>query len=399
MPVNIGGRGSSISFMDLQDFYGGSHPISISEYYRGGGEVPSTSLSGNNPYTGTTSFSGSGTGSGGTAGISVTVATTPGSTSTSVGSLTTSDFSGNGIVNISDLSYVYARSQGRGNHTIVQYPQANGGGHPTQIFSYSQDDNPGFNVVYRGPVYQSGDGSPTVRSTSSSVSGSGSLGWSGFSTPGEIGRRSVTTTTSPSTHDITFTNNTGQRISLASSSTGGARTMEPGASVQVQNDGSSAGWSFNYSYVDAGSGSGTGDRPSAASIAVDVTTTAGGPGALTVTTRSSGASAIGFRTVQADRTELGIIGITSSTSFARVQYVNGNPTTDAARGPAWVSGDSGLGLTAAQVEALPQRAAGENVVGSGMNGSSLSFSGTGRATRGASTPDTHDISFQNNTGI
>lgn len=174
--------------------------------------------------------------------------------------------------------------------------------------------------------------------------------------------------------------------------------MEPGASVQVQNDGSSASWSFNYSYVDAGSGSGTGDRPSAASIAVDVTTTAGGPGALTVTTRSSGTSAIGFRTVQVDRTELGIITITSSTSFARVQYANGNPTTDAARGPAWVSGDSGLGLTAAQVEALPQRAAGENVVGSGMNGSSLVFSGTGRATRGASTPDTHDISFQNNTG-
>lgn len=201
MPVNLGGLGSNIRFSDLQTFYGGEHPISLSEYYRGGGEVPSTVLSGNNPYTGTTNFSASGSGTGGNHGIAVTV-----------------------------------------------------------------------------------------------------------------------------------------------------------------------------------------------------NTTAGGPGPLTVTTRASGAAAIGFMTTQVDRTEIGFIRITDQTSFARVQYVNGNPTTDAARGPAWVNGDSGLGLTAAQVAALPQRNTGQTVAGSGMNGSSLSFSGTGRATRGAATPDTHDISFTNNTG-
>ena len=201
MSVNLGGLGSNIRFSDLQAFYGGEHPISLSEYYRGGGEVPSTVLSGNNPYTGTTNFPASGSGTGGNHGIAVTV-----------------------------------------------------------------------------------------------------------------------------------------------------------------------------------------------------TTTAGGPGDLTVTNRFAGAGAIGFTTVRPDRIEFGTIRITSDTSFARVQYVNGQSTTDAARGPAWVNGDSGLGLSAAQVAALPMRAVGAAVTGSGGNGASLVFNGTGRATRGAATPDTHDISFTNNTG-
>ena len=37
-----GGAGNTISFSELQTYYGGSNPISMSEYYRGGSEVPST---------------------------------------------------------------------------------------------------------------------------------------------------------------------------------------------------------------------------------------------------------------------------------------------------------------------------------------------------------------------
>ena len=39
MAVN-GGAGNEISFSDLQTFYGGSNPISLSEYYRGGVRFP-----------------------------------------------------------------------------------------------------------------------------------------------------------------------------------------------------------------------------------------------------------------------------------------------------------------------------------------------------------------------
>ena len=73
MSVNDGVLNSSVSFSQIQSFYGGSNPISLSEYYRGGSEVPSTSLSGANPYVSPTSFSGSGSGSGGSSGIGVAV--------------------------------------------------------------------------------------------------------------------------------------------------------------------------------------------------------------------------------------------------------------------------------------------------------------------------------------
>lgn len=41
MGVN-GGSGNQLAFSEIQSFYGGSNPIAISEYYRGGNEVPST---------------------------------------------------------------------------------------------------------------------------------------------------------------------------------------------------------------------------------------------------------------------------------------------------------------------------------------------------------------------
>ena len=43
MPVN-GGAGNAISLSEVQTYYGGENPISISEYYRGGDEVPDLSL-------------------------------------------------------------------------------------------------------------------------------------------------------------------------------------------------------------------------------------------------------------------------------------------------------------------------------------------------------------------
>ena len=41
MGVN-GGSGNQLAFSEIQSFYGGSNPINISEYYRGGSQVPST---------------------------------------------------------------------------------------------------------------------------------------------------------------------------------------------------------------------------------------------------------------------------------------------------------------------------------------------------------------------
>ena len=38
-----GGAGNTISFSEIQTYYGGSNPIALSEYYREGDEVPGTS--------------------------------------------------------------------------------------------------------------------------------------------------------------------------------------------------------------------------------------------------------------------------------------------------------------------------------------------------------------------
>lgn len=72
MPVN-GGTGNAISLSEVQTFYGGSNPISMSEYYRGGSEVPDAAVG---------AASASGTASNTTSNIAVVVTT--GSTSSTI---------------------------------------------------------------------------------------------------------------------------------------------------------------------------------------------------------------------------------------------------------------------------------------------------------------------------
>ena len=418
MPVNSGSLGTTISFQDLQDFYGGTHPISLSEYYRGGAEVPSTSLSGNNPYTGTTSFSGSGSGSGGSAGIAVTVTTTAGSTV--FGSLTTTTISSPSSFSISDpqnVSFVRLGQGGRGNHIINQ------GGR--NLYSVQQEDLQDSTVYVRGPNWQSGDGGRTNISQFITVlSSSGRAGFSGFRTPSgttaAIGRR--TRTVNPSTHDITFTNNTGQRISL--NGTGStSRIMEPGASAEVQSGGSSNSWNFSYNYIDAGTGSGTGDETNDG-VVTDVTTNPGMtvPGDLSVQTVGTSSSVGSWFTSGSGPGREGFerINFDSTTAFARLQWgrsQGGNTWTvrdpvgtivDSGsgnqellyRGPAWVSGDSGLGRTAAQIAAAPQLSANGVLIIAYRGNASSRGTNVGRGVRGDSitTPTTYDITFRNNTG-
>lgn len=247
MAVNSGSLGTQISFSDLQNAYGGSHPISLSEYYRGGSEVPSTSTT-----TLLAAGSGSGSGDGSAASISVDVQNAD---SSSIGGLTNlTNQPGNGIVNLADLSYIHLRAQGMGNHSVVRYPNANGGGHPTSIFQYSQDDNPGFTVSYRGSAYQSGDqvigGTPGFPSGANS---NGSIGYSGFSTTGDytyIGRRTITNV---SRRTFVFTNNTGQTITLTTTAMGGnsnTTTLTNGSSVtRGPFNGSNQSWTVSYPAV------------------------------------------------------------------------------------------------------------------------------------------------------
>ena len=189
---------------------------------------------------------GSGSADANVAGIGVDVTTTPGSTSTVFGSLTTST-PGNvrsfSITDWQNVSYVAVRQGGRGNHTVSYRI----GSSSTQAYQVQQDDLRDQTVIFQGPAYQSGDQSRTD-GTFGIPSSADSVSFSGFN-QAEIGRRTRSTVTSPSTHDVTFTNNTGDTVIFDSDSTGGARTLTNGASAQVQNDGSSSNWRFDYRYA------------------------------------------------------------------------------------------------------------------------------------------------------
>ena len=191
---------------------------------------------------------GSGTADATVDGIAVDVQTTPGSSMTVFGSLTTSTPISRGVGNfvITDwpnVSYVQVTQGGRGNHTIVADNR--------QYYSASQDDLPTSTFYVRGGAFQSGD-APVADNrviTFGIPANSSRVGFSGFRAPTQIGRRTRSTVTNPATHDVVFTNNTGSNIILDSDSSGGARTLNNGESARVIDDASSSSWRFDYRYA------------------------------------------------------------------------------------------------------------------------------------------------------
>ena len=265
MSVNDGVLNSSVSFSQIQAFYGGSNPISLSEYYRGGSEVPSTSLSGANPYVSPTSFSGSGGGSGGSSGIGVSVAnnsfTTPGSeTSTNIRLTTGSS------------RLIFTVDSGTRSSTSVGFfdnngnPQVNG----VQVTSGSRrtfNNGARVQVDFRGAT--------------------GAIEYLRYSQSPDVVTERRT---------FTFTNNTGQNINLTATGNGVAANnsnLSRGASTTTGIvNGASEGWNFSYSYNDAGSGSGSADSTQSGIFADvqarQVVTT--NPNASTATLTGSGQS-------------------------------------------------------------------------------------------------------------
>ena len=233
------------------------------------------------------------------------------------------------------------------------------------------------------------------------------------------GTRTVTTTTSPTTYDISFTNNNNYIVGLNGNSTGGARELTPGQTVQVVNDSTSNQYRI------------ASDGGSQDIVAVDSTTSpAGGITARTTTTPGSTQTAplahqsVGTATTVGswftsgtggNRDGFMVINFDANTALARLNWGGGGGLTSAirdggtlvqsgnagnvfARGPAWRAGDSGLGLTAADWAAAPQISAnGQISLGYQGNSPSRNGSATGRCTRGADivTPETHDIFFNN----
>ena len=246
-----------------------------------------------------------------------------------------------------------------------------------------------------GPAFQSGDTANNLTGGLGANRGSLSAGDTVQITSAGTERSFLyeRTRAGVTVYDTTFTNNNPYAVSLSSTSTGGSANLAASGGAVTRTGLSSSSWTVASTYInDTGTGAGY-----AGGFGVTVTNVP--VSRLTSTTLANSQAnrqAIGFSSPESDdgQTVFGNMTITNATSFARVVFSTGSGVV---RGPAWQSGDSGLGLTAAQVAAATQVAAGTRTVASASsNGASLNGNSSGRVdvTREARTD--YDISFVNN---
>ena len=254
MAVN-GGAGNAISFSEVQAFYGGSNPISISEYNRGGSLVP-TSFAG-----ASTATTANGAGTKNDFGITQTSQTVYTGSLGGVTARATGSPSQNYTVTAEDAviqiigDTADGGGQSGGNVTVKH--RINSGTEISQNGFDSTQNGLAVNIsYYTGPAANGATGGGT---NNGSLSAGDVVNYTYNSGEGGSGiysrRRSGNTL-----YDITFTNNnsTGDTYTLAASSTGYSTksVYAAGASQKVKDDSSSNQWTIAYANV-SGSGSGT----------------------------------------------------------------------------------------------------------------------------------------------
>jgi hypothetical protein len=263
MGVN-GGAGNTISFSEIQAFYGGSGEISISEYARGGDNVPS-SITG-----ASTATSSSGAATKNDFGITQSTGTQfTGTLGSSV--IRQNMASGNYTVTADDavISLVGSHPSGASDenvsHTwtitrsgsVVFGPQAlSAAGAESSSLYIGGTGSSSYSASLKGPVYNSAGISPLF-STSFTAQAGDIISVTNFNGNAftSTRRRSGVTI-----YDITFTNNnsTGDTYTLASSSTGHSTksVYAAGDSQKVLDDSTSNSWTIAYDNV-TGAGAGT----------------------------------------------------------------------------------------------------------------------------------------------
>ena len=235
MAVN-GGAGNAISFSEIQTFYGGTNPISLSEYYRGGSEVPGTS-------TVVAANSDSGT----TSATSGSVAAVVANDSTS--STITNGFGGSGTTFTIDTG-----TAGGSTTTLTVFC----GSGATGAYSVFQN---GVNI---GGVSEGNTSNITVNDNANIAI------QQSFGDP--VGGSSNYTRLTR-VYDMTLTNNTGQTLNLTSSPWGNDSSFTNGE-VKSVNNSSSNSWSWSHPAV---TGNFNTNVPASGTINIDVFNAPGTP--------------------------------------------------------------------------------------------------------------------------
>ena len=254
MGVN-GGAGNEISFSDLQTFYGGSNPISLSEYYRGGSEVPGEQVTAQANTSGTSDQ---------TIGQFTADVTT---TSTFSGSLSNGSFTTGSISIQSDTAKVeifnlHGDADG-GSSSASTTVSITGVG---TIGSFGTVDSTGNGGLILACTIAGPANNGAVSSPNGGTHSSGTVSATGNARLREVTRASV------STHDVDFTNNSSVTITTTSGSTGGAQSYTAGQTRKVKNDSSSNSYVLGYDAVN-----GNTNVPASGTINMDVFNAPGTP--------------------------------------------------------------------------------------------------------------------------
>jgi len=271
-----GGTGNEISFSDLQTFYGGSNPISLSEYYRGGSEVPGEQVTAQANTSGTSDQ---------TIGEFTADVTSTSTFTGALGSITsrvsTSVSNNSGGSSISDTYTVLASDSvlilsggGQNNQGGDDPPDPTGSWSTSGVINISPVAS-GQGKFYKGPAYQSGD--------SSDLTFSGSISAGTFTITSSVGTAgggvSVSTRrrASVTTHDVDFTNNSSVTITTTSGSTDGnnstgSLTFTAGQTRKVKDNASSNSYVLGYDAVN-----GNTNVPASGTINMDVFNAPGTP--------------------------------------------------------------------------------------------------------------------------
>lgn len=266
MGVN-GGAGNEISFSDLQTFYGGSNPISLSEYYRGGSEVPGEQVTAQANTSGTSDQ---------TIGEFTADVT---STSTFTGSLgnVTSRAIGtppqNYTVTAADavIQIIGDTADGGGTDggNVTVKHKINSGTEISQNGFDSTQNGASVSIsYYTGPAASGATGSGTNNGTLSAGDVVNYTFNSGEGGSGVYSRRRASVTT----HDVDFTNNSSVTITTTSGSTGGAQSYTAGQTRKVKNDESTNSYVLGYDAVN-----GNTNVPASGTINMDVFNAPGTP--------------------------------------------------------------------------------------------------------------------------
>ena len=260
MAVN-GGAGNAISLGEIQAFYGGSNPISLSEYNRGGCLVPSSFAGSATATTGTTSQT--------VDDFGVTVTTL----ATGYTSFSTTITQGNSG---------FSGGQASGNWNVIRENAGSGTGTWTaRVLNAATTlsgscDGKALTVTKNGTgevsLGNSGGswsvscspGDVLVWTCSAGIGGGGTINrsqswaWSGSPTIQYTANTNGGTSGSVSAYKVVFANNTStsDTYTLTSGSTGSETVYSPGESQNVRNNDSSNSWVIAYDNI-TGSGSGT----------------------------------------------------------------------------------------------------------------------------------------------